>query len=239
MRLDEAWEREAERWAAWARTPDHDSYWHFNRDAFLEIVPPPPARVLDLACGEGRLTRDLAARGYAPVGVDASPTLIALAREADPGGDYRVADATALPFPDASFDLVVAFNALMDFDDMPAAVREAARVLTDGGALCASIVHPASDVGGFEGPEPDARFVISHSYFARDRFTGTEQRDGLAVTFHGRRHPLVDYSRALEASGLCIEAIREPVPSDEAIERRSGYRRWRRMPMFLHFRARK
>jgi hypothetical protein len=34
--LRDAWEAEARNWIAWARTPDHDSYWQFHRDAFLE-----------------------------------------------------------------------------------------------------------------------------------------------------------------------------------------------------------
>jgi SAM-dependent methyltransferase len=239
MRLDEAWEREGRRWAAWARTPDHDSYWHFTRDAFLTRLPPPGGRVLDLACGEGRLSRDLAARGYWPIGIDVSPTLIGLAREADPAGDYRVANAESLPFDDGSFELVVAFNALMDFDDMPAAVRESARVLVPGGTLCASIVHPMSAVGRFASDEPESPYVITESYFAREPVSESFERDGLSITFNGQRRPLEDYSRALEAAGFCIEAIREPVPSDEAVARMPSYRQLLRIPSSLHLRARR
>src|SRR5919199_1274804 len=125
--VKELWEREAHDWAAWAREPGHDSYWSFS-PLFLELVPPPGRRTLDLGCGEGRVARDLAARGHSVVGIDASPTLVGLAREADPDGEYLVGDAAALPLEDASFDLVIAYNVLMDVDDMAGAVREAARV---------------------------------------------------------------------------------------------------------------
>jgi 2-polyprenyl-3-methyl-5-hydroxy-6-metoxy-1,4-benzoquinol methylase len=73
--LGEAWEAEAEAWVAWAREPDHDSYWRFHRDAFLGIVPPPGRLTLDVGCGEGRLARDLALLGHRVVALDRSPTM--------------------------------------------------------------------------------------------------------------------------------------------------------------------
>jgi ubiquinone/menaquinone biosynthesis C-methylase UbiE len=79
--------------------------------------------------------------------LDSSAALIRLAKEADPGGEYVVGDAASLPLPDASFDLVVAFNSLMDLDDMPASVQEAARVLENGGRFCVCITHPMRDAG--------------------------------------------------------------------------------------------
>ena len=92
-------------------------------------MPPPGRATLDLGCGEGRVTRDLTARGHPAIGVDLSPTLVRMAAEADPGGDYRVAHASELPFDDDAFDLVVAYNVLMDVDELGAAIAEAARVL--------------------------------------------------------------------------------------------------------------
>ena len=114
--LGAAWEKSAPDFVAWARAPDHDSYWHFHRDVFLELVPPPGTRTLDLGCGEGRLSRDLKALGHDVTGIDLSPTMIAAARAADPELEFHVADATELPFEDASFDLVVAFMSLQDVD---------------------------------------------------------------------------------------------------------------------------
>jgi 2-polyprenyl-3-methyl-5-hydroxy-6-metoxy-1,4-benzoquinol methylase len=71
------WEREAENWIAWVRTPGHDEYWLY-RDAFFELLPPSGHATLDLGCGEGRLACDLAARGHRVTGVDAAPTLEAV-----------------------------------------------------------------------------------------------------------------------------------------------------------------
>jgi ubiquinone/menaquinone biosynthesis C-methylase UbiE len=145
------WEQEAANWVKWTRKPGHDPYWHYSPAFFQELVPPPGRATLEIGCGEGRVVRDLSARGHRTTGVDASSNLIAAAREADPVGTYLHANATALPFEDAAFDLVVIYNALMDFDDMPGAVVEAARVLEPGGHLCVSVTHPVFNAGGFDG----------------------------------------------------------------------------------------
>src|SRR5262249_30767550 len=151
--LRRAWEENARDFIEWARTPGHDSYWRFHRDLFLEIVPPPGRRTLDLGCGEGRLSRDLKRLGHDVVGVDASPTMVAAARDADPEIDVRLADAAALPFGDDSFDCVVAFMSLQDVDDFEGAIDEGARVLEPDGRFCIAIVHPLSSAGRFEGEE--------------------------------------------------------------------------------------
>ena len=50
--LRERWEAHANEWIAWARARGHDSYWRFHRDQFLQIVPPPGHRTVDVGCGE-------------------------------------------------------------------------------------------------------------------------------------------------------------------------------------------
>lgn len=117
----EHWEKNAANWAAWARKPDFDSYWKYAQ-TFFELVPPPGRRTLEVGCGEGRVSRDLAARGHHVFAVDTSPTLIRLAHDADASVAYVRCDAAALPFQDESFDLAVFYNSLMDFDDMDTSV---------------------------------------------------------------------------------------------------------------------
>jgi SAM-dependent methyltransferase len=234
------WEQEADNWVQWARAPGHDSYWYVRDQFFQHIVPPPGRLTLDLACGEGRVARDLRDRGHRVVGIDASPTLVRHAKEADSATHYVVADAAALPFPTGTFDLVVAYNSLMDVVDMPGAVKEASRVLERGGRLCISVTHPINDAGVFAGREPDSPFVISGSYFGRRRFEETFERDGLQLTFRGWCYPLEDYTAALEEAGFVIERLREPRPNDVALERFGPSElRWRRVPMFLYLLARR
>jgi SAM-dependent methyltransferase len=200
-------------------------------------VPGPGWRTLEIGCGEGRVARDLARRGHTVVPLDTSPTLVRSAKGADPAGCYLLADAASLPFHDASFDLVVAYNSLMDVSDMPAVIAEAARVLRPGRHLCVSVTHPLSDAGSFAGQQPDAPFSIPGAYLGRRRFEGTFERDGLQMTFHGWSYPLEDYARALEAAGLLVEMIREPAASEAAVSQHPSFRRWQRLPMFLQLRA--
>jgi SAM-dependent methyltransferase len=140
-----------------------------------------------------------------------------------------VGPAEALPFDDRAFDLVVAYNSLMDVDDMPVAVREAARVLAPGGRLCACITHPVQTASTWDDSDDDAPLVVSETYLDRRWMDVAVEREGLAFTFDGWCYPLEAYTRALEEAGLLIEAIREP--ADPA----GG--RWARVPMFLMWRA--
>ena len=232
-----SFESQAEAWLRWARTPGHDSYWYF-RDAFFDAIVPAPGRLtLEVGCGEGRVARDLAARGHRVVALDASPTLVASAAAADTAGRYLVADAAALPFGDERFDLVVAYNSLMDVDDLPATVAEAARVLRPGAPLCVSVTHPTADAGRFQSSEPDAPFVIPGSYLGRHRVEEPFERDGLTMTFTGWRYSLEEYARALEDAGLLIQRLREPPAPAAAVAARPGLERWQRLPNFLHLRA--
>lgn len=209
------WEDTARDWIAWVREPGLDSYWRY-REEFFSLVPEPGTATLDLACGEGRVARDLVGRGHTVTGVDASPTMIEAASASDPDSRYLVADAADLPFEEGAFDLVVAYNVFMDVDDLSGSVVQASRVLVSGGRLVLSIVHPVTNAGRLVGDGPDAHMVLDGQYFARRRFEERVERAGLRMRFSGWDRPLGDYTRALEDAGLFIEALREPVAISRA-----------------------
>ena len=229
MTLRDAWEAEAANWVEWARRVGHDSYGKFHRDAFLELLPPPGRRTLDVGCGEGRLTRDLTALGHRIVAVDASPSMVAYAREADPDGEYLLASGAELPFEDGSADLVIAFMSLQDMDDADGAVREAWRILEPGGRFCIALVHPLNSGGTFEGDEEDAPFVVRDSYFERRRYVDRIEKDGIVMTFTSDHRSLEGWLRPLEEAGFLLESVREIPGTHRA--------RWQRIPLFLHVRA--
>ena len=233
--LRDGWEESARDWIAWARKPGFDSYWRFHRDQFLEIVPPAGRRTIDVGCGEGRLSRDLKARGHVVVGVDGSQTLVDAAREADPSIEVHCADAAKLPLESACADLVVAFMSLHDVDDLDGALAEIARVLEPKGTLALAVVHPINSAGKFASDDPNAPFVLEESYLDRRRYTDRFERDGMRMTFHSIHRSLDAYSRALERAGFVIEAIREH-KSPAGTVRAAG---WDRVPLFLHVRARR
>lgn len=85
---------------------------------------------------------------------------------------------------------------------------------------------------------PDAPFVIAGEYLRPFDYADTVERDGLAMTFHSRHRPLEAYFSALEEAGFLVEALREPGVPDDAIASEAG-RRWQRLPLFLHLRARR
>ncbi|HEY4389533.1 MAG TPA: class I SAM-dependent methyltransferase, partial [Ktedonobacteraceae bacterium] len=113
-------------------------------------------RVLDLACGNGYLSRRFARQGASVTGVDASAPIIEFAREREAqeplGITYYVVDATRLEMlEDGAFDLVVCNMALMDIENAAETIQEVARVLGAQGRLVASLAHPCFDKVGTSG----------------------------------------------------------------------------------------
>lgn len=216
MTLGERWAAQADAWTAWADGGHEDDVL----PRFYELLPADAHRVLDVGCGEGRITRELGRRGHDAVGVDIAERLVELARSRDRDGDYRVASAERLPFADGSFDLVVAFNVLMNVDDPARGIAEAARVLVTGGRLCASIVHPIASAGAWQ----DETFLIPDYLVERPH----EEQVGNLV-FANVHRPLETWSRWLEAAGLAVESLSEVA--------RPGLRGWSSLPMFLFLRA--
>lgn len=222
----EHWDAEAADWITWARTPGHDAFWAY-RAPFLAFVGPGAGRAaIDIGGGEGRVSRALAEAGWRPTLVEPVAALLAAARDARSAEAYHLAPAADLPVTRGTFDLAILYNVLMDVEDVPAAVAEAARTLAPSGRLVVGIVHPVADLLG----EADA------DYFARRRFDGTETRDGLSMRFGGWSQPISAYAGALAAADLVITRIEEPRPDSTAGW--SGAAEWARRPLFLWLEAR-
>jgi len=113
-------------------------------DEIMRALGPQPVRVLDLGCGAGFLANYLAARGHLVTGVDTTEENLAVARAHAPTtpispdavvgtAAYRLGDACALPYPDASFDVVCAMDLIEHVARPDELVAEAARVLRPGG----------------------------------------------------------------------------------------------------------
>ncbi len=107
-----------------------DQSWRHGAVAALGL--PEEARILDLACGTGDLTRLALRRGYRVVGTDLSAGMLAANRTGVP---LIEADGSRMPFADGAFDGLLCGYALRNFTDLPATLAECARVLRPGGRL--------------------------------------------------------------------------------------------------------
>lgn len=92
--------------------------------------------VLDVACGAGRMSRELAAPGRTVIGLDNSRAALTVAASQS-AGPWVQADATQLPFADESLDAVTTAMGLMVIESAPAFLDEVARVLKPGGVFAA------------------------------------------------------------------------------------------------------
>lgn len=105
-----------------------------------------PFDLLDVGCGTGESRRLYIKHCRRYVGIDLSAGAIELARKTYPDSEWMVEDATALPFPDESFDVVAFSSVLHHIPDFGRALKEAMRVLRPGGQVFAfdpNLLHPA------------------------------------------------------------------------------------------------
>jgi len=101
--------------------------------------------VLDVGCGTGNYTIELAKRGADVVGVDSSEEMLIWARQKAQGErlkvNFQVADALNLPFPDESFDLILSNGLLCFLKEPEKALMEMHRVLKPGGGLAVGVLN--------------------------------------------------------------------------------------------------
>jgi SAM-dependent methyltransferase len=130
-------ERWGPRWGArgedWAETEEQQLPTY--EEAIRRLPIGCGQRVLEVGCGSGVFLRAAANRGALVTGLDASETLIELARARVPEADLTVGDLQFLPYTDDTFDVVAGFNSFFFAADMVAALREAGRVAKPHGSV--------------------------------------------------------------------------------------------------------
>ena len=125
--VDEGWGRKAVDFATLSEPGNCREYVALHHRLGVDAGD----RLLDVACGSGLALELARMRGATVSGIDASPRLIAVARDRNPGSDLRVGDMHALPWDEASFDVVTSFRGI--WGTTPDAVAELYRVLRPGG----------------------------------------------------------------------------------------------------------
>jgi trans-aconitate methyltransferase len=125
-------------WDAAEYDGNHDFVTEYGRDLLDLLAPEPGERVLDVGCGTGHLTAEIADSGAEVVGIDASSEMVEQAREAHPECTFRQADVREYD-PDGSFDAVFSNAALhwIPGPDHDAVLSTVADALTADGRFVA------------------------------------------------------------------------------------------------------
>ena len=168
----------------------------YASDLVARLRVPAGRRILELACGTGRLTQQLAAALPAGVSIDATDLnepMVAVARARVPAPNVRwdTADAMALPFGDAEFDAVVCQFGVMFFPDKVGAARQVRRVLKAGGSYWFNtwssldenpLSRVAREVGArFLRPDTPVFVNIPFGYHDRDRIAADLRAGGFTT----------------------------------------------------------
>jgi SAM-dependent methyltransferase len=223
---------------------DPESFWHPLLSQMTALVQDrlPGARVLDVACGEGHLSRRLATLGPREViGIDLSAALLRVAAErtTQPTIHYRLDDAQTLgSFQDATIEVAVSNLALMDIPDHRALFGAVRRVLLPGGVFVCSLLHPCFQAPFHEPEAPQfiydeqgqaAAYVI-RSYAQEGHWnSGGSGVRGRVGAYHRTLSTLIN---DLLAAGFVLQGLHEPrsgttglyarVPRVLVIEARAG-----------------
>jgi len=129
----------------WGKTSTFGPRQWFRQRLMLKELKKylPQGKVLDAGCGEGRMLRLLAEKGYQVVGMDLSRESLLRAQKQNPNAPLVLSDLESLPFSPESFDGVISGEVLEHLEDDERAVQEFHRVLKKGGIAIITVpAHP-------------------------------------------------------------------------------------------------
>lgn len=199
--------------------------------------------ILDVGCGEGQLSRALAAdrNGRRVVGIDPTPRQIEVASQRGGAVDYFVAPANQIPFEDATFDAVLACLVFEHIDDLDGAISEVARVLRPDGTFLFLLNHPllqTPNSGWIDDQmiDPPEQYWRIGAYLD-EAVTFEEVEPGVKVRFVHR--PLGRYLNTLASHGFALEWMHEPAPPPGFLARSPDYVFAATVPRLLALRLRR
>jgi len=249
------WNNIASTWTAMTRA-GYDYYRDlFNTPAFLDLLPDIRGlHGLDVGCGEGYNTRLLAERGAVMAAIDLSDVFIRHATEISSGGNeiqYGIASAVSLPFANSFFDFATGFMSFMDIPEIEEVLAEIYRVLKPLGFVQFSISHPCFDTAhrkNLRDSDGITYAIEVGDYFRNmkgemievNKPNSRAAKDGFPPMQIPRfTRTLSQWINALLDSGLNIERVNEPRPTDEAVRDCPDLQDAQVVSHFLHVRARK
>ncbi len=193
-------------------------------------------RVLDVGTGEGQVAR-LAAAGGADLvaGIDPTANQVVEAFKRGGGPVYARSGADALPFPDGSFDAVVACLVFEHIEAVDAAIGEVARVLEPGGRFAFFLNHPLLQTPGSgwiddQMLDPPEQYWRIGPYLVEDSSIEEVEKDVFIPFIH---RPMSRYVNAMADAGLTLRRMHEPAPPPGFLERAAEYREAASIPRLL------
>ena len=166
-----------ENYDQWYSTPVGDTYDREEKSAVLQFLPPakPDDRLLDVGCGTGHWSRFFSSQGYDVVGVDISRSMILNARNKYlDKTSFMVANASSLPFENASFKIVTAMTSLEFISNTDFAVAEMLRCTKPDGSLIIGMLNKLAPINR------DRIVKKKEPYASADLFSSEELRRLLA-----------------------------------------------------------
>jgi ubiquinone/menaquinone biosynthesis C-methylase UbiE len=185
--------------------------------ALLDLLGPVAGlQVLDVACGHGRITRELTRRGADVTGIDISGNLIRKAQETEQneplGIRYIHADVTTPEVMDSrEFDRVTCSFGLSDIDDLDGAITAISAALRPGGRFVFSILHPCF-AGG---KDVSGSWPTTGTYYDEGHWTAQDTLSTLRRQVGAHHRMLSTYLSTLRRHDLWLDQIAEPVPAPD------------------------
>lgn len=175
-------------------------------------------RLLDLACGHGRLARELARRGGHVVGLDLSAALLTKARAIETADPLQIAYVHADVAAPATlagevFDAIGCSFGLSDIDDLDGMAATAARVLRVGGIFVFSLLHPCFP--GWPARQANPSWQPGRGYYTEGWWRADGPANGLRPKVGANHRMMSTYLNALAQHGLLVEEVAEPPPDPE------------------------
>jgi SAM-dependent methyltransferase len=203
----------SEGYDAWA--PTYDGVVQDEMD--LRLLAPleiewATGRVLDLACGTGRIGQWLRAQGVAKLdGLDLTPAMLAKARARGVYDRLLEGDVRATGLPDAGYDLTLMVLADEHLDELGSLYREVARITAAGGRFVLVGYHPHFMLNGIP--------------------THFNRADGQPVAIETYVHLLSDHVRAAHGSGWVLVELEEGLVDDAWLAKKPKWARYEHHPV--------
>ncbi|MFZ1023756.1 MAG: class I SAM-dependent methyltransferase [Thermoplasmata archaeon] len=245
-----SWDSAIDSWEDFVEAgKDYSRYYIHGRDLLRKVGPVRGLQILDLGCGQGFFSRQLARRGGVVTGIDWSTRMLESARRHERERPlsivYRRLDARRLSslWNRPRFDLVAGSMSLMDMPEVSKVMRGVFRVLRPGGRFAFSISHPVNTAAvGWERPRQRPRgALLINNYFdegpAPLRWNMKRLKRPFTSTFWHRS--MESWFTLLRQNGFEVLALKEPRATPEIVRKVPLLDSNLRIPFFLIFECRK